>query len=57
MDKAIDLVMRALKRHRPVGPDVAKRPDLALPLLPPRVAAAGGNGEVGRVQKAKARKR
>jgi tricorn protease len=57
MDKAIDLVMRALKRHRPVGPDVAKRPDLALPLLPPRVVAAGGNGKVGRVQKAKARKR
>jgi tricorn protease len=36
MDKAIDLVLRALKRHRPVGPDVDVRPNLTLPLLPPR---------------------
>lgn len=44
MDKAIDLVMRALKKHRPIGPDVAARPDLTLPLLPPRTTPVDGNG-------------
>ncbi|MEY2475421.1 MAG: tricorn protease [Actinomycetota bacterium] len=57
MDKAIDLVMRALKRHRAVGPDVGKRPDLRLPLLPPRLSEPSGNGKVGRVQKARTKKR
>ena len=57
MDKAIDLVMRALKRHRPVGPDVGKRPDLTLPLLPPRNAKGNGSGKVGATQKIKTKKR
>ena len=56
MDKAIDLVMKALKRHRPVGPDVGKRPDLTLPLLPPRLAPTG-NGKVGTTQRTKAEKK
>jgi tricorn protease len=43
MDKAIDLVLRALKKHRPVGPDVHTRPDLTLPLLPTRIPL-DGNG-------------
>ena len=45
MDKAIALVMRALKRHRPVGPDVEARPDLTLPLLPPRLGTEAANGK------------
>ena len=56
MDKAIDLVTRALKRHRPVGPDITTRPDLALPLLPPRVATPNGSGKVGSTQKIKTKK-
>jgi hypothetical protein len=44
MDKALDLVGKALKRHRPTGPDVGTRPDLTLPLLPPRTTPVSGNG-------------
>jgi tricorn protease len=56
MDKAIDLVLRALKRHRPVGPDVGTRPNLTLPLLPPRVAQGNGSGRIGTTQNTKAQK-
>ncbi|MFN2462753.1 MAG: PDZ domain-containing protein, partial [Candidatus Dormibacteria bacterium] len=36
MDKALQLVKAALKKHRPLRPDVDKRPRLTLPELPPR---------------------
>jgi tricorn protease len=41
LDKAIDLARRALRRHRPVTPDLLRRPRLSLPLLPTRVAGDG----------------
>jgi tricorn protease len=44
LDKALDLVTRALRRHRPLGPDTATRPNLSLPLLPPRTLPTDGNG-------------
>jgi len=44
LDKALDLVTRALRRHRPLGPDTATRPNLSLPLLPPRELAGDGDG-------------
>jgi tricorn protease len=36
MDKALQLVQAALRRHRPKLPDMGRRPDLTLPKLPPR---------------------
>ena len=36
MDKALQLVRQALRRHKPVVPDRATRPDRVLPTLPPR---------------------
>ncbi len=36
MDTALKLVMRALRRHRPVEPDLEARPVLTAPKLPPR---------------------
>ena len=48
MEKALDLVTKALKKHRATGPDVATRPDLTLPLLPPRTTPVSGNGQVKR---------
>jgi tricorn protease len=45
MDKALELVTRALKKHRPIGPDTSVRPDLTLPLLPPRTTPVEGNGK------------
>ena len=37
IDKAIQLVMAALRRHKPLRPDRAARPDRALPTLPARL--------------------
>jgi len=54
LDKAIDLVLRALRTHKPLTADVRTRPNLALPLLPPRgLAAASSNGS-GRAKAPKA---
>lgn len=39
LDKALDLVTKALKRWKAQAPDVKVRPDLTLPVLPPRGAA------------------
>ncbi|HVM08710.1 MAG TPA: PDZ domain-containing protein [Acidimicrobiales bacterium] len=36
LDKAIDLVTRALKKWKAEAPDVQVRPNLSLPVLPPR---------------------
>ncbi len=36
MDTALRLITQALKRYKPVTPDMSKRPHLALPVLPPR---------------------
>ena len=36
MDKALQLVLQALRRHKPVIPDRATRPDRRQPKLPPR---------------------
>jgi tricorn protease len=36
LDKAVALALSALRRHRPLQADVARRPSLVLPELPPR---------------------
>lgn len=36
MDTALRLVMHALRRHKPIKPDMRTRPRLTLPVLPPR---------------------
>ncbi|MFN2465407.1 MAG: PDZ domain-containing protein [Candidatus Dormibacteria bacterium] len=36
LDKALQLVSAALRKHRPLRPDMEGRPRLALPVLPPR---------------------
>ncbi|MEX2394662.1 MAG: PDZ domain-containing protein, partial [Actinomycetota bacterium] len=36
METALRLVMQALRKHRPLTPDMKTRPHLALPVLPPR---------------------
>jgi tricorn protease len=41
LEKGIQLVLRALRRHRPLAPDVDRRPRLALPVLPARPTANG----------------
>jgi tricorn protease len=46
MEKALDLITKALKKHRATGPDVGTKPDLTLPLLPPRTTPVSGNGQV-----------
>lgn len=42
LDKAIQLILAALRRHRPLQADVLHRPRLGLPLLPPRPAPPRG---------------
>ena len=49
--------MRALKRHRPVGPDVGTPPRPRPAAAPAARAAPSGNGKVGTTQKIKPRKR
>ena len=44
LDKAIALAVAALRRHRPLEADIARRPRLVLPELPPRAAAGAGAG-------------
>jgi hypothetical protein len=41
LDKAVALALSALKGHRPLSADLARRPRLELPTLPPRSGAAG----------------
>ncbi len=41
LDKAIQLVLSTLRRHRPLQADVSLRPRLELPVLPPRPTAPG----------------
>jgi tricorn protease len=36
LDKAVQLALTALHRHRPIRPDMSRRPRLDLPVLPPR---------------------
>jgi tricorn protease len=52
MDKGLELITRALKTHRPLVANT-KRPNLALPVLPP-AAARSRNGTNG-VKSAKAK--
>jgi tricorn protease len=40
LDKAVDLALAALRTHRPLTADLARRPRLELPTLPPRDAPA-----------------
>jgi tricorn protease len=40
MDTALRLVAQAMRRHRPLSPDMRTRPHLALPVLPPRSGAS-----------------
>ena len=44
LDKAVELALAALREHRPLAADLAQRPRLALPTLPPRTSASP-NGE------------
>jgi tricorn protease len=44
LDKAVELALAALREHRPLSADLARRPRLELPTLPPRPSASG-NGE------------
>ena len=54
MDRALQLMDRALKRWKPELPDLKTRPLLALPTLPPSGGAIGSrNGQVKRKAKAK----
>jgi tricorn protease len=41
LDKAVALALSALKGHRPLSADLARRPSLELPTLPPRPGTAG----------------
>ena len=43
LDMAVELALAALREHRPLSADLAQRPRLELPTLPPR-AATSGNG-------------
>jgi hypothetical protein len=43
LDKAVELALAALREHRPLSADLARRPSLELPTLPPR-AVTSGNG-------------
>jgi tricorn protease len=54
LDKSIELVLRALRTHKPLTPDVRTRPNLALPLLPPRGAAAASSNGSSRAKTPKA---
>ncbi|MBV9665923.1 MAG: peptidase, partial [Actinobacteria bacterium] len=54
LDKAIELVQRALRSHKPLTADVRTRPNLALPLLPPRGAAAASTNGSARAKTPKA---
>jgi tricorn protease len=45
LDMAVELALAALREHRPLSADLAQRPRLELPTLPPR-SPAGGNGAV-----------
>ncbi|HVE93197.1 MAG TPA: S41 family peptidase [Actinomycetota bacterium] len=51
MDKALQLIMKAVKSHSSTGPDLDNRPSRALPVLPPR--GGGGEGEVPRAEEIK----
>jgi tricorn protease len=44
LDKAVELALAALRKHRPLSADLAQRPRLELPTLPPRPSASG-NGK------------
>jgi tricorn protease len=46
LDMAVELALSALREHRPLAADLAQRPRLELPTLPPREAARG-NGAGG----------
>jgi tricorn protease len=46
LDRSIELAQRALRRHHALAADVAARPQLPLPVLPPRDAPS--NGRTGR---------
>jgi tricorn protease len=49
LDKAVDLALAALQTYRPLAADLARRPRLELPTLPPRSTdAAHGNGAAAR---------
>lgn len=48
LDKAVQLALAALRRHRPLQADVGRRPRLELPALPPRPTAPTGDGRTGR---------
>ncbi len=60
LDMAVQLALDALESHRPLSADLAQRPRLELPTLPPRPAPsgngaatakrAGANGKAKRVQ-------
>jgi tricorn protease len=41
METAIALILGALDRHEPLRPDLAARPQLTLPILPPRPSEGG----------------
>jgi len=43
LDMAVELALAALREHRPLSADLAQRPRLELPTLPPR-ARTSGNG-------------
>ena len=45
LDTAVELALLALQEHRPLSADLARRPRLELPTLPPR-SPAGDNGAV-----------
>jgi tricorn protease len=44
LDKAVELALAALREYRPLSADLAQRPRLALPTLPPRPASSGNGG-------------
>ena len=58
LDMAVELVLSALSEHRPLAADLAQRPRLELPTLPPRGTSDGnGNGAGGPPPPAKPRAR
>jgi tricorn protease len=53
MDTALRLMSAALRRHKPLQPDIGTRPRLTLPVLPPR----GGPKRKPRAKSGRKRKR
>src|SRR2546423_4488243 len=54
LDKAVTLALSALRGHQPLSADLARRPSLELPTLPPRTPSAGNGAAAPKPAAAKA---